>query len=184
MVTSSPARRDSGRRGVCALSPWPQWIYNSGSKATTQNLCDCYPPNYYNPFLGSNGGGTSYLSVSGTIAFVEGISSGSGVGSFYMENSCDPNHSLYVYQDGAAGRTVTMGDYVTIQVWPPTSYRRRNLLSHHLIILLHPSAGALRRALRAFRPVELMTNGLPRAPVDDIRPSRTPTTGSWSCKTR
>jgi len=100
--------------GGCPNTSAFQWIYNTPPGATTQNLCNCFPPNVYSPSLGANGGGTNYLQVSGVVSFIEGATTGSGTGSFYMENSCDPNHSLYIYQDASAGKTVTVGNFVTI----------------------------------------------------------------------
>ena len=88
------------------------WIYARGS--TTQNLCGCYPPRFYSPRLGSNGGGTSYVQVRGIVNFIEGVTGTSGVGSFYMQSGCGPNQAVYVYQDKAAGKLVTIGDDVTI----------------------------------------------------------------------
>ena len=88
------------------------WIYNQGS--TYQNLCTCYPPRYYSPALGSNGGGTTYVQATGVVSFIEGVTTGTGVGSFFMQSGCGPNQQLYVYQDGAAGKSVSIGDNVTI----------------------------------------------------------------------
>ena len=85
------------------------------SSGPTQNLCDCYPPRYYSPKLGSNGAGTTYVTTTGIVSFIEGVFPAvSGVGSFYLQSGCGPNQQLFVYQDGAAGKTVTVGDNVTI----------------------------------------------------------------------
>lgn len=88
------------------------WMYNQGS--TYQNLCTCYPPRYYSAALGNNGGGTSYVKTTGIVSFIEGVTTGTGVGSFFMQSGCSPNQQLYVYQDGAAGKSVSIGDNVTI----------------------------------------------------------------------
>ena len=100
------------------------FIY-SGPTSGTQQLCGCYPPNYYSPRLGSNGAGTTYTQVSGVVTFIEGAPVGSppaGIASFYMQSGALPNQALFVYQDAAAGKVVTLGDYVTITAIPYSYY--------------------------------------------------------------
>ena len=77
------------------------------------------------PRLGSNGAGTTYTQVSGVVTFIEGATTGSppsSIGSFYMSNGGGPNQALFVYQDAAAGKVVTLGDYVTITAIPYSYY--------------------------------------------------------------
>ena len=40
------------------------WMDDAGNK--TQNLCSCYPPNFYDPGVGQ-GAGTKYVTVVGII---------------------------------------------------------------------------------------------------------------------
>lgn len=47
--------------GPCPNSSGFQWIFLNGLKATTQNLCQCQPMQYYNPNLGTNGAGIAYV---------------------------------------------------------------------------------------------------------------------------
>ena len=117
-----------------AITPYPWngcpnatafgWLYTYGG-GTRQNLCDCFPPRYYSPQLGNNGAGTTYVQTTGVVSFIEGGSIGStssGSGSFYLQSGCGPNQQLYVYQDSAAGKTVTVGDSVTITAIPYSYY--------------------------------------------------------------
>ena len=91
------------------------WVYSTNGGATTQNMCACYPPRYYSPSLGPNGAGTTYVSVTGIVSFVEGSNPLTGISSFYMNSGSGVNQALFVYQDAAAGVKVNLGDNVTIQ---------------------------------------------------------------------
>ena len=58
------------------------WMDDAGNK--TQNLCACYPPNYYDPAAGSQGSGTTYVTVTGVIQGID-----SPTGPFYIcDESC------------------------------------------------------------------------------------------------
>jgi hypothetical protein len=148
----------------CPNASATQWIYAGGSLGgtgnTRQSLCNCFPPNYYDPNLGSNGGGTSYVTISGVVAMIEGVASGSGVGSFYLENACTPNHSLYVFQDSSAGRVVTLGDYVTITATAFSYYglvEMQNTLS--VVVVNHSNPICRPLALPSLAVLDVASNG-------------------------
>ena len=146
--------------GGCPNTSAFLWISNTPPGSITENLCDCYPPNFYSPGLGANGGGTNYLQLSGVVAFIEGVATGSGVGSFYLEDSCDPNHSLFVYQDSAAGRPVTVGDFVTINAIAYAYFgliEVQNTLS--VVVANHSNAVCPPIVLPSLAPLDVSVNG-------------------------
>ena len=150
----------------CVNASALEWVYSGGYAGGTgnsrQNLCSCYPPNYYHPGLGANGAGTTYLQVNGIVSMIEGVLSGSGVGSFYLENTnpAQPNHALFVYQDGSAGKTVTLGDNITIIATAYSYYglvEMQNTLS--VVVNSHGNAVSSPIVLPSLQVLDVATNG-------------------------
>ena len=100
-----------------AEAPWVQgscppyevldWMDDSGNK--TQNLCSCYPPNYYDPNAGSNGGGTSYVTVTGVIQGIEDEE-----GPFYICDESCPTSGGCMFMYRRSSTKLSLGDKVQL----------------------------------------------------------------------
>ena len=122
-LTSNPGYTFSFS-GNCPNSSAFTIISLDGKK--TQQLCNCYLPNYYDPTVGTNGAGTSYVQASGVVTTIQGVvGAGTGAASFFMQNGCGPGNSAFVYQDSTAGGSavqVTVGDFVIVTASPYVYY--------------------------------------------------------------
>eukprot|EP00958_Prasinococcus_capsulatus_P003269 scaffold302_cov397-Prasinococcus_capsulatus_cf.AAC.17 len=88
----------------------PYW-----ANVKSHSACACYPPYFYNPGpahqdlgeLSINGVGTAFVNVTAIVSYVQQAD-----GPFYIEDSCEPDASIYVFRSGPV--SVEQGDEVMI----------------------------------------------------------------------
>jgi len=93
--------------GSCPPYEVLDWLDDSGNK--TQNLCSCYPPNFYDPDGGPNGAGTKYVTVKGVI---QGIANSKGP--FYICDESCPSTGGCMFTYRRSDTELTEGDYVSM----------------------------------------------------------------------
>ena len=92
-------------QGSCPPYSVLDWMDDAGNK--TQNLCACYPPNYYDPNAGSQGSGTTYVTVTGVI---QGIDSDEGP--FYICDESCPTTGGCMFTYRRSSTKLNLGDKV------------------------------------------------------------------------
>ena len=92
--------------GSCPPYSVLDWMDDSGNK--TQNLCSCYPPNFYDPSVGQ-GSGTKYVTVTGIIQAIS-----SATGPFYICDESCPSTGGCMFTYRRSQHVLAEGDKVSM----------------------------------------------------------------------